>query len=157
MALFGKLSIQLSVDNIIEFQKRVELQRTKSGRSHTSFKYQLHFNLTFTKNCSNIYFKMYCQCSDRFAYILNSQQVYYEQVVNGTAYIPLNAGHSFQTPRPPMLRYWPSESSRKNIGIPAKNRVMRYGMRKAPANKQSIEHCVFVLISINRKSIVDNK
>jgi len=45
---------------------------------------------------------------------------------------PLNAGHNFQTPNPPTLRYWPSDSSRKNIGIPAKNRVMTYGIRNAP-------------------------
>ena len=41
-------------------------------------------------------------------------------------------GQSFQTPSPPILKYWPRAISMKNIGIPARMSVTQYGMRKAP-------------------------
>ena len=46
--------------------------------------------------------------------------------------VPLNAGHNFHTPRPPTLRYCPRDNSRKNMGIPAKNSVIKQGTRNAP-------------------------
>ena len=72
--------------------------------------------------------------------------------------IPLKAGHNFQTPSPPTLRYCPSDSSRKNIGIPAKNRVIRYGTRNAPTAtvkqlvKQTDKYCRVLLHKVGSTS-----
>ena len=35
-----------------------------------------------------------------------------------------------------MFKYCPQESSSKNIGIPAQNKVNKYGIRKAPKYKE---------------------
>lgn len=49
---------------------------------------------------------------------------------------PLKTGHIFQTPRPPIPRNWPNDSSKKNAGIPAVNKQMKYGTKKAPRQKE---------------------
>ena len=38
---------------------------------------------------------------------------------------PLKKGVTFQTPRPPIPKYWPNAHSRKNMGIPAKRMVIK--------------------------------
>lgn len=58
-------------------------------------------------------------------------------------WLPLKTGTIFQTPRPPTLRYCPSASSMKYMGIPAKIAVITNGIRNAPANKENktSSHC----------------
>lgn len=46
--------------------------------------------------------------------------------------LPLNIGAILNTPRPPIVSICPSASSMKNMGIPARISVMKYGIRKAP-------------------------
>lgn len=41
-------------------------------------------------------------------------------------------GINFHTPNPPTDVYCPNAVSSRNSGIPAKTRVVKYGMRKAP-------------------------
>ena len=60
----------------------------------------------------------------------------------------MKIGHNLNTPNPPILRYWPKATSRKNMGIPANISVRRYGMRNAPANRKNVEP---VKISVSRK------
>lgn len=46
--------------------------------------------------------------------------------------IPLNIGQIFHTPRPPILNNCPKEVSNRKVGIPARNNVSIYGIKKAP-------------------------
>lgn len=55
-------------------------------------------------------------------------------------YLPLKSGHIFHTPRPPIFRNWPNDVSRRNVGIPAKKSVSRYGTKKAPGRKKSKQY-----------------
>ena len=48
----------------------------------------------------------------------------------------MKMGQSFHTPRPPTLKYWPRASSMKNMGMPARRSVRKYGMRKAPGKNE---------------------
>jgi len=45
-------------------------------------------------------------------------------------------GVIFHTPKPPMVRNWPTANSMKNIGIPPRITVRTYGTRKAPIGEK---------------------
>lgn len=47
-------------------------------------------------------------------------------------YIPLNIGAILNTPNPPMVNICPNANSMKNIGMPAKINVKKYGTKNAP-------------------------
>lgn len=48
------------------------------------------------------------------------------------SYVPLNIGAIFQHVIAPWLVYWPKLSSRKNNGIPTRNKNIKYGIKNTP-------------------------
>jgi hypothetical protein len=51
------------------------------------------------------------------------------------SYSPLIKGQIFQAPIAPLDINWPRETSRKNMGTPARKTARKYGMRKAPVER----------------------
>lgn len=51
-------------------------------------------------------------------------------------------GHIFHTPRPPIPKNCPKDNSRRNAGIPAKNKHIQYGTRKAPEKEKMIKNLI---------------
>lgn len=51
--------------------------------------------------------------------------------------MPLKIGAILNTPRPPIVSICPRANSMKNMGIPAKIRVMKYCEHKENVNKKS--------------------
>ena len=47
-----------------------------------------------------------------------------------TTGLPLKMLQQFQQVRGPALVNWPSDNSRKKMGMPTKNNMMTYGMKK---------------------------
>lgn len=52
--------------------------------------------------------------------------------------LPLRTGTKFQIPMPPVLRYWPSATSKTNSGMPHRTMQSTNGMRKAPVCRPRI-------------------
>ncbi len=68
---------------------------------------------------------------------------YYPAIVNKllklTIIIPFHPGIRFQQVIPPCDINWPKPSSKMRRGIPATPRQMKYGIKKAPANRKLIK------------------
>ena len=80
------------------------------------------------------------------------------KIINITL-IPLNIGQIFQTPSPPIPNHWPRDASRKNAGIPARNKQNKYGTRNAPEKKtyQNDKRLVIIFDDRLNISLMQNK
>ncbi len=60
-----------------------------------------------------------------------------EELNNRTSSLPLAMGMAFHIVMGPRLANWPNDNSKKNMGIPTKINISTYGMRNAPATRNT--------------------